>query len=33
MYGKFRRERDLFITRIVDLQEDILMGMATFKDM
>jgi hypothetical protein len=33
MYGKFRRERDLFTARIADLQEDTLMGMATCKDM
>jgi hypothetical protein len=33
MYGKFRRERDLFTARIADLQEDTLMGMETCKDM
>lgn len=33
IYGKSRRERDLFTARVADLQEDTLMGMATYKDM
>jgi hypothetical protein len=33
MYAQLTRERDLFIARIVDFQEDTLMGMETCKDM
>jgi hypothetical protein len=33
MYAQFKRERDLFTARIVDFQEDTLMGLATCKDM
>jgi hypothetical protein len=33
MYAQFTRERDLFTARIVDFQEDTLMGLATCKDM
>jgi hypothetical protein len=32
-YNKFIDERHLFTTRIVELQEDTLMALATFKDM
>jgi hypothetical protein len=33
IYGKIIRERDLFTARVANLQEDTLMGMATYKDM